>query len=361
MNLHPTYPAFPILILLSFLSTLLPLTWIRRDTIGIVFVLLWEAIACLNQFVNSLIWHGNTRNISPVWCDISSRLIVGISTAIPASVLCAIRRLYYICSMKAFLLTPAQKRKVLAEDLSICLGVPFLTMALEYIVEGHRYTIFEDIGCYPDAYNAWPSYIIFYSWPVILSLMNGVYVILTLRIITKKGKNMDEVLHVKTEKQLYYRIVILSLCQIILMVPYTLAVMVMALSAFPMYPYIGWHDIHANYSQIPEIPAVLWRSTAISEAFYEMTRWILVVCAILIYGTLGFSVDARNTYRKAFWNIAALARFQPRVLSPQPEMPLQFQERAALSDVLQTNSHDISVSVVSANHIWPYHSTMHEP
>ncbi|TDL13323.1 fungal pheromone STE3G-protein-coupled receptor, partial [Rickenella mellea] len=66
---------------------------------GIILYSLWVSIACLNQFINSVIWHNNALNSAPVWCDISTRLIVGISVAIPASSLCIVRRLYHICSM----------------------------------------------------------------------------------------------------------------------------------------------------------------------------------------------------------------------------------------------------------------------
>lgn len=30
----------------------------------------WTGIACLNVFVNSIVWNGNAINWAPVWCDI---------------------------------------------------------------------------------------------------------------------------------------------------------------------------------------------------------------------------------------------------------------------------------------------------
>ncbi|TDL16853.1 fungal pheromone STE3G-protein-coupled receptor [Rickenella mellea] len=327
MNLHPTYPAFPIMAFLSFVAILLPLAWIRRDNFGIIFLFLWTATACLNQFVNSVIWHGNTRNFIPVFCDISSRLMVAHFTALPASGLCMIRRLYHICSMKAFHLTPPQKRKALVQDLCICLGVPFLTMALD---SGHRYDIFEDLGCYPEANNTWLAYVLFYSWPVVLSLIVGVYSILTLRIIVKNGKQIGEVMQFKTQRPLYYRIIILSLCQLILLGPFQLTIMIFGLTFVPIYPYKSWDDTHFNYSRVDEIPAALWRSDPVSEAMHEALRWSVVVWAIIYYSLFGFSGEARNAYWKAFWKVAGLAGLKPGSSSPQVEKPFKYVLHGAL-------------------------------
>ena len=115
----PTYPFFPICAFLGFILVLIPLPWhFQAWNAGTCLYMFWTAIACLNQFVNSVVWHGNAFNPSPVWCDIckpfptcrlvyrpikeppylATRLIVGVSVAIPAASLCINRRLYKIAS-----------------------------------------------------------------------------------------------------------------------------------------------------------------------------------------------------------------------------------------------------------------------
>ncbi|TDL17045.1 fungal pheromone STE3G-protein-coupled receptor [Rickenella mellea] len=322
MDLHPTYPIFPIIIFLSFVATLLPLAWIKRDNTGLLLLVLWLAIACLNQFINSVIWHGNTRNFVPVWCDISSRLIVGISVGIPCSALCMTRRLYHVCSMKALLLTTIQKRRALVEDMCICVGIPFLQVVIHYVVGGHRYAILEDIGCYPATYNSWLAYVLAYSWPVIIGFLNGIYSVLTIRAIIRSGKEIDKCFEEKDEKKHYCRRIAFALGMIIFDGPFAVVSMTFDLTTMPLYPYNGWKETHVNYSHVVNVPAAVWRLNPTWNAALEMARWILILDTMVYYGIFGTSREAINAYKKAFWTVI-------RVLG------LKFRSSATFQDNLQ--------------------------
>ena len=90
----------------------------------------WTGLACLNLFINSIVWNDNAINWAPVWCDISSKLIVGVAVAIPAASLCINRRLYHIASVKSVTVTKAEKRRQVMVDLAIGLGLPVMEMVL---------------------------------------------------------------------------------------------------------------------------------------------------------------------------------------------------------------------------------------
>ena len=114
----PTYPLFPIFAFLGFILVLTPLPWhFQAWNAGTCLYMIWAAIGCLNQFVNSVVWHGNALNPAPIWCDIceyfsyyhmpdlvlnidqlASRILVGGAVAIPAASLCINRRLYKIAT-----------------------------------------------------------------------------------------------------------------------------------------------------------------------------------------------------------------------------------------------------------------------
>lgn len=67
----PTYPLFPILAFVGFILVLVPLPWhLKAYNAGTCLFILWTALACLNQFVNAVVWHNNALNPAPVWCDI---------------------------------------------------------------------------------------------------------------------------------------------------------------------------------------------------------------------------------------------------------------------------------------------------
>ncbi|EGN97937.1 hypothetical protein SERLA73DRAFT_182735 [Serpula lacrymans var. lacrymans S7.3] len=58
------------------LSVLLPLH-IKARNIGTCALVIWIGLLCLNGFVNSIIWDHNVTDWAPVWCDISSHLMIG--------------------------------------------------------------------------------------------------------------------------------------------------------------------------------------------------------------------------------------------------------------------------------------------
>ena len=108
----------------------------------------WTGLACLNQFINSIVWKGNVINWAPVWCDIceltliiwgradlkhyviAARIIIATNVAIPAASLCINRRLYHISSVRSVTVTKAEKRRTVMVDMAIGLGIPLILTAL---------------------------------------------------------------------------------------------------------------------------------------------------------------------------------------------------------------------------------------
>ncbi|KAJ7080047.1 GPCR fungal pheromone mating factor [Mycena epipterygia] len=78
------------------------------------------------------------------------------AVGLPAASLCINRRLYHIASVRAVVITPAEHRVLLIDSL-ICGLFPLLYVAVQYIVQGHHFNVFEGIRCYPDFYNSLPT------------------------------------------------------------------------------------------------------------------------------------------------------------------------------------------------------------
>jgi pheromone a factor receptor len=66
-----TYPLFPVFAFLGFVLSLIPLPWhLQAWNSGTCYFMIWTSLACLNQFVNSIVWAGNALNPAPWWCEI---------------------------------------------------------------------------------------------------------------------------------------------------------------------------------------------------------------------------------------------------------------------------------------------------
>jgi hypothetical protein len=135
----------------------------------------WVGLGCLNQFINSVVWNNTVIDKAPVWCDISTRLTVGINVAVPAASLCINRRLYHIASVKSVTISRAEKRRSVMIDLAIGLGLPIMEMILQYIAQGHRYDIFEDVGCFPFTYFTPVGIVIVNVFPLLIGIVAAVY------------------------------------------------------------------------------------------------------------------------------------------------------------------------------------------
>ena len=70
-----TYPLFPIVAALGFVVVLIPLPWhLEAWNSGTCYYMIWVALACLNQLINSVVWANDAINRAPVWCDICETL-----------------------------------------------------------------------------------------------------------------------------------------------------------------------------------------------------------------------------------------------------------------------------------------------
>ncbi|TFY76225.1 hypothetical protein EWM64_g7786 [Hericium alpestre] len=308
MNSDPSYPAFPVFAFLGFILTLIPLPWhFQAWNSGTCLYMLWTSLACLNLFINSLVWHGNALDVAPVWCDISSRIIVGVAVAIPAASLCINRRLYLITSVQNATITRAEKRRAVIIDLCIGLGIPILQMVLQIIVEGHRYNILEDVGCFPFTFNTPLAYPLSIIWPIVIGLISSCYCVLTLRSFFKRRAQFSEFMTSNSSLTInrYFRLMALAMTDVLFTVPISAYGIYLNATSNSMSPWRGWADAHFNYGKVDLIPSALWRTSYNNEVSVELSRWLVPFSAFVFFGFFGFALEARRNYAKVFWAVAS--------------------------------------------------------
>ncbi|KAH9943676.1 putative fungal pheromone GPCR, STE3-type [Amylocystis lapponica] len=309
-----TYPLFPIFAFLGFIVALIPLPWhFEAWNAGTCLYMLWASLASLVEFIDAIVWNGTALNVAPVWCDISTKFLIGAGVGIPAASLCINRRLYKISSVSAVTVDRKEKRQAVLEDIGIGLGVPILVMILHYVVQGHRFNILEDVGCTPDIYNTPPAYPLVFMWPILLGCISFVYAALTLRAFWRRRAQFNQLFasNKAMTASRYLRLMLLCCVEMACTIP---------LGAFSMYinndglqvqPYISWANVHYDFSYVELFPAEVWTSR---RAFYisvQMGRWIYPCTAFLFFALFGFADEARRHYRLAFWWIARRIGFQP--------------------------------------------------
>ncbi|KAH6907369.1 pheromone receptor Rcb2 B44 [Coprinopsis sp. MPI-PUGE-AT-0042] len=357
MTLDPTYPLFPVVAFIGFVVSLVPLPWhLQAWNSGTCFFMMWTSLACLNQFVNSLVWSGNVTNHSPVWCEISIRILLGASVGIPASSLCIVRRLYSIASVQNVAIDRIQKRRSVIIDACICVLFPLVYIALQYVVQGHRYDIFEDIGCYPALYNTALTYVISYIPPLALGVISFIYCGMALYHFNMRRIQFSSFLNSGTTLTMsrYLRLMGLALVEMCCTTPLAIFVIVLNSKIAPS-PYISWEDTHWGYSQIQQVPRAIWGMSKLLTVSFELTRWLAPFSAILFFIFFGFAEEAKKQYAAAF--TALLKRFGIKPPSSWSSSTLKSQLSSKASFTTSSKKAFVSLPDSAASTPLPLHSS----
>ncbi|EED83593.1 hypothetical fungal pheromone GPCR, STE3-type [Postia placenta Mad-698-R] len=303
----PTYPLFSVFAFIGFVAALVPLPWhLQSWNAGTCIYMIWASFASLIEFVDSVVWNGNINNPAPVWCDISTKFLIGAGVGIPASSLCINRRLYKISSLRATTITRDERRRAIYEDIAIGVGIPVLVMILHYVVQGHRFNILEDVGCTPDIWNTPPAYPLVFMWPVLLGCVSFIYASFTLRSFWRRRAQFNELLTTSSAltTSRYFRLMLLCCVEMACTVPLGVFSIYINNVGVQIAPYVSWANAHYDFSFVEKFPAIIWMS---SQPFYisvQMGRWIYPGSCLLFFALFGFAEEARRNYELAFWAVA---------------------------------------------------------
>lgn len=331
MNVDLTYPLFPIFAFTGFIVVLIPLPWhLQAWNSGTCMYIAWTALTCLLHFVNSVVWHNNALNVAPVWCDISTKIFIGASVGIPASGLCISRRLYKIAVIKSVTVTREDKRRAVMVDLGVAIGLPVMVMALHYVVQGHRFDILEDVGCWPSVYNTLPAYFLVFMWPTLLGCVSFIFSALTLRAFYRRRLEFSQLLTSNSSMNVgqYIRLMALACIEMSTTIPISIVSVYLTNEAVPIQPWISWENTHYDFSRVVLYPAVIWKSNPHDVACVEMTRWLFPACGLLFFALFGFAAEARKHYRAMFLSIVKFFDYKPATQRSPPRSTCRLKKSA---------------------------------
>lgn len=178
---------FPNAIIIAALSSLTiildipPLVWhARNHNFAAASLVFWVILLNLMYFVNAIIWRNDDAaswNDGKDLCDVEVKLQVGAWVALTGALACIMRNLARVLDTENGLLIPtkAQRIRRQAYDIFLCFGFPVIIMGVSYIPQHFRYFLIGISGCTPSFDLSWPSIVLVYIWPPILSLIDACY------------------------------------------------------------------------------------------------------------------------------------------------------------------------------------------
>jgi Pheromone A receptor len=184
----------------------------------------------------------------------------------------------------------------------------------EYIVQGHRFNIYEEIGCFPATYDTPVAYPLVYCWPIAIGLISAIYcsehsipktllfyiyssLALTIRTLTRRRSELKQFLSSGSNLNSGYYFRLMGLVSIELLLTVPLGSYILYLNLQGLNPWRGWSDTHLRFSHVRQYPSLIWKSSHFSIVELELTRWSAVICAFVCFAFFGFTDDARKNYR----------------------------------------------------------------
>ncbi|CAD6908582.1 unnamed protein product [Tilletia controversa] len=304
------------------------LPWhIKAKNTGVLILSAWLIVSVSCLTINAFIWWRNVDIRCQIWCDISTKLIFGAYMGLPCSSICIIRQLEEIGSTRRVRITAKDRKHQLYFDLGVGVAIPVLYMALHIVNQGHRFDIFESVGCYPTFYMTPVALVLILIPPVVASVVALVYSFLALRWFVIRRRQFNAVLqnsHSGLNRSRYLRLMAMSSTEALWSFPVNVTVLAskFTLQHQPVFPYISWEDTHYNFSAIGQYPAAFWDSSPDLQGYWRASvslgRYGVLVGCFFLFVFFGTSQDALKFYGAVLRKITSIfSRFQAqRTMSP---------------------------------------------
>ncbi|KIJ90068.1 hypothetical protein K443DRAFT_116707 [Laccaria amethystina LaAM-08-1] len=318
---------FSVLSFIAFILCCIPfLLHLRAGRTYLVVPITWIGLSCLNAFINSIVWNGNITNWAPVWCDISSRLMSGALVAFPSTSFCITRHLYLISHASHATFTKRAKRNQHIFNLGVGLGIPILHIILQYVVQSHRFDIYEDVGCFAGLSIVPFTFPINYGIPSLISLVSVIYGVLTIRTLRRRRQQFEDLLQHSNDSNInsdhYVRLIYLAAVNIVaefVLNLYIFLIIVPSWNTDWIHSWKSWADTHRGFSHVGQFPVSVWRSWHRAAIVVDSARWICISFAFSFFCFFGFSKECMDQYRSVFMWLRTKTGFLP---SLQPDCTL---------------------------------------
>jgi hypothetical protein len=179
-----------------------------------------------------------------------------------------------------------------------------LISRIEYISQGHRYNILEDVGCIQAVYPT-PLAVIFVAIPpILIGLVTACYAVPTIIAFNRRRIEFNDLLaqHSNLSSSFYLRLMCFGALELLGTVPIASYFLYMDVST-GLQPWTGWSYVHSHFSNVFFIPRIVWENSR-SKAADELGRWIGVICAFNFFAFFGFAEEARSNYRAVYLTVA---------------------------------------------------------
>ncbi|KAG1901218.1 pheromone A receptor-domain-containing protein [Suillus fuscotomentosus] len=293
---------------------LVPIPWHwRAGNISTIAISLWLFVGNIIYGINSIIWGNTVQNIAPVWCDITTKLEVGSTVALPAAMFSLCMHLERVAAIRDLSLTHSKKRCRQIVESALCFGVPLIYMALQYIVQGHRFDIVEGFGCRPTIYVSIASIFLIWVPPLVFSLGAGIFAATAFSHFWKRralfSKHLKNTGSALTPSR-YFRLMSMAIVEMFFGLLVTILNMWWTMRP-GLRPWISWENVHSDWLEVAYFPLAIIPP---SELAWTFALWFTIpIASVFFFLFFAFGRDAVKEYGATFrWIRRHVLRVQDR-------------------------------------------------
>jgi pheromone a factor receptor len=170
----------------------------------------------------------------------------------------------------------------------------------DYIVQGHRFDIFEDVGCQAAVYISIEAILIIWFPQLLFFTISFIFGALALHNFVRRRQTFAFHLHESNSDMTtnqYLRLIAMALTEMSLGT---------SLTAFNLFsnvfaglrPWISWENVHSNFSRVGLFPTSILPPQLITNMM--ILWWTLPASSIIFFAFFGFGEEALKEYKKVW-------------------------------------------------------------
>ncbi|KAF7343707.1 Pheromone receptor [Mycena sanguinolenta] len=286
--------AMPIGAFLACALLLVPLPWHwRTRNIPTLSMIAWLFMSNFTHGINAIIWSGRIHDVAPIWCDIVTKSHTGATAAGPATCLSLVLQLWRVATSRP------NNIKTFMLDIFLCWVYPVFTMALHIIVQGHRFNIRENLGCFGTTYVSLPAILILYGPITAMGVLNFVFGGLAFFNFWRRRHSFAAGLE-RQKSPFHMRRYVRAMVVAILIATWDAVVIAMVdILAFQdgIHPYISWEDVHFDFWRVGQIP--ITRVPPKQQVLFHALWWSVPASAYWFFCCFALGDEGATEY--ALW------------------------------------------------------------
>ncbi|CBQ71125.1 Pheromone receptor a2 [Sporisorium reilianum SRZ2] len=285
-------------ILAGCISTFSFFVHLRAGNTGVILMMFWCFIGLVNKGINALAFNHSLRLAWTFGCDVSAVIDRSWQLGLTLSSLCVLQRLEQIASLRQAHSTISDRKRRLAIDLMLGLGIPFIQIPLFFIVQPYRLIVAENIGCSAPLYSSVPALFVFHLWRLLASILCAIFAVLILRWFVLRQRQFTAALssqHSGLSQRKYFRLFALAVCEAALVSvgQFYLIIDSLRLSGLQRY---SWAQVHQDFDTIAFVPMPLDGHSRSALLPASILRWLSLTPAVTLFLFFGLTEDAKSIY-----------------------------------------------------------------